>query len=710
MGLTLKSVGMGALADDNVFKKENTKLIAIAGNPNVGKSTLFNSLTGMKQHTGNWPGKTVSNAVGEYRDKNNKFTFVDIPGTYSLDVNSAEEEVARDFLAFSSPDAVVVVCDATCLERNLNLALQIMQICKNVIICVNLLDEAAKKGIKINLKRLGERLGVPVIGTSARYGKGIKELISTLEKIFAKSPVCNFNCVAYPKKIEDSILKVENELKKSVPNIGVNTRWLAIKLLENDQDSFEKIKKHKGIKLLDNDETLNAILAERKILEYEYKDLKKHFVSSLVLTAEMICDGETVIFANPEYRKGDGKIDRILTGKITGIAVMLGMLAFIFWLTIWGANYPSEILWQGLSFIEGELFKFGEFIGLNPLVSNMLFGGIYRVVAWIVSVMLPPMAIFFPLFTLLEDFGFLPRVAFNLDKGFKKCSSCGKQALTMCMGFGCNAAGITGSRIIDSKRERLIAIITNNFVPCNGRFPTIIAIISMFFVASSDAFLGSFTATMFLISVILLGIFTTFFVSKLLSKTLLKGEQSKFVLELPPFRKPKIGSIIIRSIFDRTLFVLGRALMVAAPAGLVIWLMANIKVNSVTLLSHCSAFLDPLGRLMGMDGVILLGFILGFPANEIVIPIIIMAYMSKSQLTDYSELSELKNLLVGNGWTIKTAICTVVFSLMHWPCSTALLTAKKETGSKYWTFVTFALPTTIGMLICILINLFFMLF
>ena len=315
------------------------------------------------------------------------------------------------------------------------------------------------------------------------------------------------------------------------------------------------------------------------------------------------------------------------------------------------------------------------------------------------------MAIFFPMFTLLEDLGYLPRIAFNLDNGFKKCSACGKQALTMCMGFGCNAAGITGCRIIDSGRERLIAVITNNFVPCNGRFPTLIAIISMFFVGISSTAFGSLKAALILTAVIMLGIGATFLVSKLLAVTVLKGEPSSFTLELPPYRKPQIGSVIVRSIFDRTVFVLLRAMSVAAPAGLLIWLLANITVNGTTLLSYMSGFLDPFGRLLGMDGIILLGFILGFPANEIVVPIIIMGYMGGGVLTDYSSLFELKTLLTSNGWTATTALCTMVFSLMHWPCSTALITAKKETGSIYWSVITFIVPTLCGMLICFLINL-----
>jgi ferrous iron transport protein B len=344
--------------------------------------------------------------------------------------------------------------------------------------------------------------------------------------------------------------------------------------------------------------------------------------------------------------------------------------------------------------------EFFTWLNIPEFLTGLLVLGIYRVLAWVVSVMLPPMAIFFPLFTLLEDSGYLPRIAFNLDKVFKKCCACGKQALTMCMGFGCNATGVFGCLIIDSPRERLIAIITNNFVPCNGRFPIFIAIISMFFIGTAVSIGNSILSAFLLAFVIILGVFMTFIVSKLLSITILKGVPSSFTLELPPYRKPQIGQVIIRSLFDRTLFVLGRAVVVAAPAGLVIWLLANISIDGTTLLSHCSNFLDPFAQLVGMDGVILLAFILGIPANEIIIPIIIMAYMAQGSILDIDNLSELRELLVDNGWTWITAISVMLFSLIHWPCSTTCLTIKNETGSLKWTAVSFIIPTVIGLLIC----------
>ena len=403
----------------------------------------------------------------------------------------------------------------------------------------------------------------------------------------------------------------------------------------------------------------------------------------------------------------DRKIDKYLTNRFTGIPIMIALLALIFWITISGANYPSQMLSEGLFWVQDRLTDFFMWMHAPEWLHGALVLGVYRVLAWVVSVMLPPMAIFFPLFTLLEDFGYLPRVAFNLDHYFKKANTCGKQALTMCMGFGCNAAGVVGCRIIDSPRERMIAMLTNNFVPCNGRFPTMISIISMFFVGSiATGFTGSLLSTLMLTGVIILGVMLTFAMSKLLSKTVLKGVPSSFTLELPPYRRPQIGKVIVRSLLDRTIFVLGRAVIVAAPAGFIIWILANVTAGDATLLSHCAAFLDPFGKLFGLDGTILFAFILGFPANEIVVPIMIMTYMATGTLTEIDDLMALKELLVANNWTWVTALCVIVFSLVHWPCSTTCLSIKKETKSWKWTAIGFLLPTVTGFGLCFVIATF----
>jgi ferrous iron transport protein B len=382
---------------------------------------------------------------------------------------------------------------------------------------------------------------------------------------------------------------------------------------------------------------------------------------------------------------------------------MLLLLGVIFWLTITGANIPSELLSTFFFFIEDRLTDFFTYIQAPSWVYGLLVKGIYRTLAWVVSVMLPPMAIFFPLFTFLEDLGYLPRIAFNLDNFFKKSRTCGKQALTMCMGFGCNAAGVIGCRIIDSPRERLIASITNNFVPCNGRFPILIAVISMFFTGMLKEPMQSIISSALLTVVIIVGVIVTLITSKFLSLTLLKGVPSSFTLELPPYRKPQIGKIIIRSLLDRTLFVLGRAVCTAIPAGAIIWLMANIYIYDINLLTYLAQFLDPFAKMIGLDGYILIAFILGLPDNEIVIPIIIMSYMATGNLIELDSLDQLRTLLLNNNWTPVTAICMMLFTLMHWPCATTCLTIKKETNSIKWTLVSFLLPTLCGIFICFIV-------
>lgn len=707
MGLTKNSVGIKAVDGGLVIQKENgnERVVALAGNPNVGKSTVFNALTGMNQHTGNWPGKTVSNAQGYCKTENNSYILVDIPGTYSLMAHSAEEEVARNFICFGEPDAVVVVCDATCLERNLNLVIQTVEICKNTVVCVNLLDEARRKGIKLDLKKLSERLGVPVVGTVAQKKKTLTELMKTLDKVPLNTSD-NAIRVRYPDIIEEAVGIIEDALN-GMDCKRLDKRWLGLKLLENDPQLESQLKLYLGSDFLENNALKAAAVNAAQKLRFcgvRGDKLKDMIVSSIVLTAEKICDG-IVTYSGSGYRSADRKIDSVLTSRWGGYPVMLLLMAFVFWLTISGANYPSELLSKGLFAVQDMLSDLFMKLGAPEWLHGALVMGVYRVLAWVVSVMLPPMAIFFPLFTLLEDSGYLPRVAYNLDRPFKRCCACGKQALTMCMGFGCNAAGVVGCRIIDSPRERLLAILTNNFVPCNGRFPTIITVIAMFFVGSAAGVFSSVLSAVLLTAVIVLGILMTFLSTKLLSKTVLKGVPSSFTLELPPYRKPQIGKVIVRSVFDRTLFVLGRAAAVAAPAGLIIWLAANITVGDNSILQLCANFLDPFARLMGLDGVILIAFILGFPANEIVVPIIIMAYTANGSLKELPGIFVMKNLLAANGWTWITAICFLIFCLMHWPCSTTLITIKKETGSFKWTALAAVLPTLFGIALCILFNL-----
>lgn len=708
MGLTKSSVGIRAIDTGPAIQKlsPDDKVIALAGNPNVGKSTVFNALTGLNQHTGNWPGKTVTNAQGRCTAGGRSYVMVDIPGAYSLMAHSAEEEVARNFICFGEPDAVVVVCDATCLERNLNLVLQTLEISRRVVVCVNLMDEAERKGIKLDLELLSGRLGVPVVGTTARRKKSLRLLTDCLERVCSAPEPGEPFSVRYPDAIEDAVALLEPLVEEKSAG-RLNSRWLSLRLLDQDDSLIREINACLGEDFL-RDEALQSALGEAMALLRERgventDQLKDMTVAALIHSAEAICCG-AVTCERSQYAETDRRLDRLLTGRLTGYPVMLALLALIFWLTISGANYPSQLLADGLFRVQDRLTELFEYLNAPDWLHGVLVLGAYRVLAWVVSVMLPPMAVFFPLFTLLEDAGYLPRVAYNLDKPFKRCCACGKQALTMCMGFGCNAAGVVGCRIIDSPRERLLAILTNNFVPCNGRFPTLIALLTMFFVGTAGGGLSPVLSALLLTAAIVLGVGITFAVTKLLSETLLRGVPSSFTLELPPYRKPQIGKVLVRSVFDRTLFVLGRAAAVAAPAGLVIWLMANITAGGVSILAHCAAFLDPFARLMGLDGVILLAFILGFPANEIVIPIIIMAYTAQGSILELDSLAQMKQLFVQNGWTWVTAVSVMLFSLNHWPCSTTLLTIKKETGSLKWTALAAAIPTGVGVALCILFN------
>ena len=674
--------------------KDNNRIIALAGNPNVGKSTVFNALTGLHQHTGNWPGKTVSNASGYFNFNNLTYKIYDLPGIYSILAHSEEEFVARDFICFGGSDVVVIVCDAGCLMRNLNLVLQVCEITDKVVVCVNLLDEAKKKKIDVDLNKLSDLLGVRVVGTSARSNVGLDELLSNIDLTFGESR--KSKKVRYNQYVEDAIKVISDAI--ILDDSSINKRWVALNLLRDDELLRDKIEEELMIDLSD-EKIDNSIKQARSLLldgDITINEIDDVLTESINNEASLI-SSKVVSYLNKDYAKKDRRLDKILTKKSTGIPIMIILFAFIFWLTIAGSNYPSMLL-------QGVLFNLFSYLHIPNFVNEALTHGVYRVLAWVVSVMLPPMALFFPLFTILEDIGYLPRIAFNVDGIFKKCKTCGKQALTMAMGFGCNAVGVSGCRIIDSPRERLIAILTNSFVPCNGRFPILISIITMFLVGVEGGFWNSLLGVLILMMVIGFGIFMTFVTSSVLSKTLLKGVPSSFTLELPPYRRPQYGKVIVRSIFDRTLFVLGRAITVAIPAGLVIWCLANININGGSLLSILSNVLNPLGKLLGMDGVILLAFILAFPANEIVIPIIIMSYMSTGNLVDISNLSTLREVLVSNGWTWVTAISVMLFSLMHWPCSTTCLTVKKETSSIKWTILSIVIPTFCGVVVCLIFN------
>lgn len=609
------------------------RTVALAGNPNVGKSTVFNALTGSRQHTGNWSGKTVACAEGRLRG--GELTLTDLPGTYSLRAHSEEERAAREFLVSGQACAVVLVADAGCLERSLILALQVLEVQKNAILCLNLMDEAAKKGIEIDAAALERELGIPVIPCAARQGKGLHELEAAIRKAAAGENETHLTAIRYPAMDED--------------------------LTEEQRDDIA---------------TAAAALRAEEI------------ALTCVKQPECAC-------------ARDDKADDVILSRRFGVPLMLLLLAGVFYITLFGANVPSEwlsthLLALGTPFA-GALAK----LGLPPFFVSMLTDGLWRVLATVVSVMLPPMAIFFPLFTLLEDAGYLPRVAFQLDHAFQCARASGKQSLTMCMGFGCNACGVTGCRIIDSPRERLIAILTNSFAPCNGRFPLLIFLCSVFFAGSAAG------GALLLTGVIAASVGLTLLVSRILSATVLRGEAVSFALELPPYRMPQIGRVIVRSVRDRTLFVLARAAAVAAPAGVLIWLLANVQIGNAAILSHITAFLDPAARVFGIDGVILLAFILGFPANELVMPLIVMGYLSSGTIASGVDFASFRALLLANGWTVQTALCTLVLTVAHAPCSTTCLTILQETRSAKWTLAAVLIPAGVGLALCILIHCMF---
>ena len=601
-------------------------VIALVGNPNVGKSTLFNALTHLNQHTGNWPGKTVEVARGRYLYRDTTYTLVDLPGTYSLHSGSAEEGVTRDYLLSGEADVTLVVVDATCLERNLALVLQVTAAAWPVVVCVNLLDEAARKHIQVDLGKLQALLGCPVTGAAARSGRGISQLQALLAETIAAPP---------SPPPPDPVVEGLCPCRKA------------------------------------------AVLAARA-----------QEIAAQAVTA----DEETA-------HRLDRRLDRVLTSRLWGIPAMLLLLAGILWLTMAGANVPSALLSDFLFQIKEPLRGLLEGIGAPWWAVGALVDGVYQTTAWVVSVMLPPMAIFFPLFTLLEDAGYLPRVAFNMDHFFHRAGAHGRQALTMCMGLGCNACGVMGCRIIQSPRERLIAILTNAFMPCNGRFPTLIALISLFFTAGTGLWRSLWSALL-LMGCIVLAVAMTLWSSRLLSATVLKGLPSAFSLELPPYRFPRLGQVLVRSVLDRTLFVLGRAVTVAAPAGLIIWVAANVTIGEQSILLHLAGLLEGPGRLLGMDGVILLAFFLGFPANEIVVPCILMGYLSAGTLVGYEGLPQLHAILTANGWTAATALSVLVFTLFHFPCGTTCLTIWRETRSLRWTALAIVLPLAVGVILC----------
>ncbi len=651
------------------------KKVCLIGNPNVGKSSLFNILTHKHQHTGNWTGKTVENEIGYFDYKNISWQIIDLPGTYSLIGESEEEKIASKFITEKNYDVALVVADATNLERSLTLILEVLDITPHVIVALNLMDEAKKRNIKINVKKLSESLFVPVITTSMKENIGLEELCDAL----------NAEKNTKQKKITHS-KKVQNYIN-----------WLQPKLSKKESPG-EALQK------------LNNVNFQNKLSSKDQKIMNfyRHYLTRIEIMESYQAYGKKIL---KEVVNRDGEIEKkedkiwnfLLTNPKTSLPCFLILFFFLLFLTIYLSNIPSDWLFRFFQSGESILFQIFSFLP-KSILEPLIYGG-YRTLYWVVSVMLPPMMIFFPLFSLLEDYGLLPRIAFNLDKPFQACGSCGKQSLTMCMGLGCNAVGVTGARIMENKKMRILSILTNVFMPCNGRFPALIAMISMFFI-QDKSLIGSILAAFFLLLMILFGILITFLATKLLNYFLFKQDNPIFIIELPSFRKPKVWQTIKNAWKEKAFHVLKRAMIISLPAGLIIYFLSNMQINGMSIFQNLVELLNPIGFFFGVDGVILLAFLLGIPANEIVIPILLLGYTSSNMLVEYESLESLKNILVSHGWTILTAINFMILSICHFPCATTILTIKKETKSWFYTFLAIILPTIIGLFLCFLLNIF----
>ncbi|MBT3353264.1 MAG: ferrous iron transport protein B, partial [Nitrospinaceae bacterium] len=703
---------------------------------NTGKSTVFNALTGLRQHTGNWPGKTVARAEGGYSIGGQSYKLVDLPGTYSLLSTSYDEEIARDFILFGQPDVTVIVVDATRIERNLNLVLQVLEITDRAVVCLNLMDEAKRHGLAVDERRLAKDLGVPVVATSARFGEGLDLLNKTIAEVATGQIVCK------PRRIKGQSLPLKSAVDSLAGTVSEgfpelpNARWIALRLLDADERIVEAVQSGElenilapktaedGTHMQTAASRLNApwdttksdkILAEASSLRWNIgADFHQTLMETIYTESAHIADRAVSRSGQEPKFDLDRTIDRLVTSRIFGFPIMVLALTVILWLTISGANVPSAMLATLLLENIHPMLKSGAaFIGMPWWLDGFLIDGMYLGTAWVISVMLPPMAIFFPLFTLLEDFGYLPRVAFNLDSMFRSVGAHGKQSLTMAMGFGCNAAGVVATRIIESPRERLIAIITNNFALCNGRWPTQIMISSIFIGGLAPAHLAGLLSALTVVSVAMLGVFFTFATSWFLSRTVLRGEVSTFSLELPPYRPPRIFQTIYTSMIDRTLLVLWRAVIFALPAGALLWLISNIPIGDISLAQLMMNWLDPFGYMVGLSGLILLTYIIAIPANEIIIPTILMLTVLSGGMTGVGEGSgvmfELDSegataqLLKGGGWNLLIAVNVLLFSLVHNPCSTTIYTIWKETRSGKWTAVSALLPVVMGFALCFVV-------
>lgn len=705
-------------------------VVALAGNPNTGKSTVFNALTGLRQHTGNWPGKTIARAEGDFAFRDKRYRLVDLPGTYSLLSASADEEVTRNFILFGRPDVTVVVVDATALERNLNLLLQVLQISGRVVVALNLMDEARAYRLDIDVRQLARELGVPVVPCSARQGDGLPEMLESVAQVASGEVRCRPPALRLElPELEDALVMVEASLASAFPGLPQRD-WIALRMLAGERGLLDAAADGRLAELAAGGEAALGEVSARsggpektvagavQALLDTVERLRWRLPPNLHdLLAEAIYGQAGRIADACVRREGQSarlvwqsRVDRWLTGVWTGFPLMMLLFSVVLWLTITGANVPSAwlatlLIDQGHPWLRELLLS----ASLPAWIVGLSVDGVYLATAWVISVMLPPMAIFFPAFTLLEDLGYLPRVSFNLDRMFQVAGAHGKQSLTMAMGYGCNAAGVVAARIIDSPRERLIAIVTNNFALCNGRWPTQIMLATVFIGALAPQRWSGLVAALMVAGIMMLGFFLALGSSWALSRTVLRGEASFFNLEMPPYRPPQIWRTLYTSLIDRTLFVLWRAVVFAAPAGAAIWLVGNVHVGGRPIALWIIEGLDPMGLALGLNGVILLAYIVAIPANEIVIPTVLMltslvtgAAGAGAGVMFDAEGGALRGILEAGGWTTMTAVCLMLFSLCHNPCSTTLWTIYKETRSVKWTVVSALMPIAIGVVLCAL--------
>lgn len=642
------------------------KRACFIGNPNVGKSSLFNFLTHKNEHTGNWTGKTVKNAYATFSYKDTLWEVVDLPGTYSLIGESKEEKIASSFVCSLDYDLAIVVLDASNLERSIVLLLEVLDVTDRVILCLNLMDEAKAQKIDIDLIKLQKRLNIPLVITKASEGVGCVRLCDEMNHFKANPNIF--------KVVHEG--KINNYLELSKPYVSRPIFHL-YQEKNHENESFSKVLRF-----------------------YKNYITREELLKSYIHSSDSLLDN-IVKRDKQTLKKEDVFWNKVLSHKVYSYLIMSMIFFLILWLTIFVSNIPSDFMFSFFSNGESFLLSFFSFLP-DFIIQPLILGG-YRTFYWVISVMLPPLIIFFPLFSYLEDYGLFPRIAFNMDKPFKKCGSCGKQSLTMCMGLGCNAIGVTNTRIMEDKKMHILAMLTNNFMPCNGRFPAMITMLSLFFIKDTSLF-GSFLVAFGLLLIITLGIVLTFIWTKILNHFLFKKEEVMFILELPTFRRPSIWKTFFQALKEKAFPVLKRAMLVSFPLGILIYLLASWHLGNITFLLLLVDKLNNFGHLFGLDGAIILAFILGMPANEIVIPSLLLCYTKSNALVSYTSMQSLRHILVNNGWTWLTALCFLIMMLCHYPCTTTLLSIKKESKSWSYTILAFVIPTLTGLFLTLIIN------